>query len=125
MSVYTTADENLDKAKENKMLLSTTDTIVGKQVVEHRGMVHASQWFKLGGDASYETGGDLGNTEPNVDYYVRTLEAARQKAIRRLIQAATNMGANAIVGVRFSTAPHDNLYINEVIVYGTAVRVAE
>lgn len=53
--------------------------------------------------------------------YTQLLEEARQEALARMIEQATKLGADAIVGVRFSTA---NIAVgaSELFVYGTAVR---
>ncbi len=50
------------------------------------------------------------------------LEESRQEAMNRMIAKAQGLGANAIVGIRFSTS---NIAqgASELFVYGTAVRV--
>lgn len=54
--------------------------------------------------------------------YTELLEESRQEAMDRMITKAKNMGANAIVGIRFSTS---NIAqgASELFVYGTAVVV--
>ncbi|OPH39119.1 Domain of uncharacterised function (DUF74) [Moraxella lacunata] len=53
--------------------------------------------------------------------YTELLEEARQEALERMIDKAYAMGANAVVGVRFSTS---NVAVgaSEIFVYGTAVK---
>lgn len=55
--------------------------------------------------------------------YTELLEEARQEALDRMIAKAQALGADAIVGVRFSTS---NIAVgaSELFVYGTAVKVA-
>ena len=54
--------------------------------------------------------------------YTELLEESRQEAMDRMIQKAQAMGANAVVGIRFSTS---NIAqgASELFVYGTAVQV--
>ena len=54
--------------------------------------------------------------------YTELVEASRQEAMDRMIQKAKAMGANAVVGIRFSTS---NIAqgASELFVYGTAVQV--
>jgi uncharacterized protein YbjQ (UPF0145 family) len=54
--------------------------------------------------------------------YTELLEESRQEAMGRMIEKAQAMGANAIVGIRFSTS---NIAqgASELFVYGTAVIV--
>ena len=54
--------------------------------------------------------------------YTELLEESRQEAMDRMIQKAKAMGANAVVGIRFSTS---NIAqgASELFVYGTAVQV--
>lgn len=55
--------------------------------------------------------------------YTELLEEARQEALDRMIAKAQALGADAIVGVRFSTS---NIAVgaSELFVYGTAVKVS-
>ncbi|MFW2078180.1 YbjQ family protein [Acinetobacter sp. ULE_I010] len=54
--------------------------------------------------------------------YTELLEESRQEAMSRMIEKARGLGANAIVGIRFSTS---NIAqgASELFVYGTAVIV--
>lgn len=53
--------------------------------------------------------------------YTELLEEARQEALDRMIAKAEALGADAVVGVRFSTS---NIAVgaSELFVYGTAVK---
>lgn len=53
--------------------------------------------------------------------YTELLEEARQEALERMIAKASALGADAVVGVRFSTS---NIAVgaSELFVYGTAVK---
>jgi len=50
------------------------------------------------------------------------LGQARDQAIERMIRQAENLGANAVVGVRFTTSQTMS-GAAEILAYGTAVRV--
>lgn len=54
--------------------------------------------------------------------YTEMLEEARQEAINRMIANAQALGADAIVGIRFSTS-NITAGASELFVYGTAVKV--
>ena len=54
--------------------------------------------------------------------YTEMLNEARETATQRMLAEARNLGANAIIGARFSTS---NIMQNaaEVLAYGTAVKI--
>ena len=54
--------------------------------------------------------------------YTELLEESRQEAMNRMIEKAKSMGANAVVGIRFSTS-NITQGASELFVYGTAVVV--
>ena len=54
--------------------------------------------------------------------YTELLEEARQEAMSRMIAKAQVLGADAIVGIRFSTS-NIAAGASELFVYGTAVKV--
>jgi len=54
--------------------------------------------------------------------YTRMLSQARDQAIERMVKEAGNVGANAIVGVRFTTSQTMS-GAAEILAYGTAVRL--
>lgn len=53
--------------------------------------------------------------------YTELLEEARQEALDRMIVKAEALGADAVVGIRFSTS-NVAAGASEIFVYGTAVR---
>lgn len=101
------------------MLIVTIDSIPGKQF-EVLGVVRGStvQSKNLGHDimASFRTmvGGEIAD-------YAEMLTEARQIATGRMVQQAEEMGADAIVGMRYASA---NVMQGaaECIAYGTAVK---
>ncbi len=104
-----------------KMIISNIETIPGKNIVEHFGLVSGStiRAKHIGRDfmASLKNlvGGELKG-------YTQLLQESRQQAMDRMIKEARLMGANAIVNVRFSTSSVAQ-GAAELYAYGTAVRV--
>lgn len=102
------------------MKLYTTDFITGKEI-ETVGMVKGSIVFSknvvrdvFAGLKSI-VGGELAG-------YTEMLEEARQEATNRMVVNARNLGADAIVAVRFMTSAV-MAGAAEIIVYGTAVKI--
>ena len=52
------------------------------------------------------------------------LDQARDQAIKRMVKQAESLGADAVVGVRFTTS-QTMQSAAEILAYGTAVRLAE
>jgi len=102
------------------MVLTNIESIPGKNIVEHFGLVSGStvRAKHLGRDimASLKNivGGELKG-------YTELLHDSRQQATERMIEQAKQMGANAIVNVRFATSAVAQ-GASELYVYGTAVR---
>ncbi len=101
------------------MILSTTEHIQGKRVVKTLGLVrgNTARARHIGQDIAaflrMLVGGEVVN-------YTKLLAEAREQAIDRMIAQAESLGANAIIMVRFQTAP---IVANsaELLAYGTAV----
>ena len=102
------------------MKLTTREELVGSEISEELGLVKGStiRAKHVGRDimAGLKSivGGELRG-------YTEALNEARDEAIKRMEDEAEKMGADAIVGVRFSTSqviPG----AAEIMVYGTAVK---
>lgn len=104
-----------------EFLVSNTESIPGKTIVEFYGIVTGStvRAKHVGKDilASFKNivGGELKN-------YTELLQEARQEAISRMLSQAKAMGANGVINVRFSTSSIAQ-GAAELFAYGTAVRV--
>ena len=103
------------------MLLTNLETVPGKTILEHYGLVSGStvRAKHFGKDllASLKNvvGGELRG-------YTELLNESRQEAINRMIAEAQQLGANAILNIRFSTSSVAQ-GAAELYAYGTAVRV--
>ena len=103
------------------MLLSTTDTIPGKTIVRHLGLVKGNtiRARHIGRDIMAVIKNIVGG---EIADYTKLLAESREQALDRMIEEARKLGANAIVGVRFATSEIMNTAA-EMLVYGTAVVV--
>lgn len=54
--------------------------------------------------------------------YAALLREAREAALKEMVEEAEQLGANAIIGIRFSTA-NITSGAAEIVVYGTAVKI--
>jgi len=103
------------------MIVTNIETVPGKTISEHFGMVSGNtiRAKHIGRDimASLKNivGGELKG-------YTKLLQESRDQATARMISQAEQLGANAIVNVRFSTSSITQ-GAAELYVYGTAVRV--
>ena len=103
------------------MLVSTTFTIKGRRIVETIGLVRGivvraptiPQGIVVG--LKRIIGGRIGT-------YTDMCEQTRQQAYDQMIEHAREMGANAVVGVRYD-ASEVRAAATEVLCYGTAVVV--
>ncbi len=103
------------------MLLSTTDTICEKRIVRHLGMVRGNtiRARHIGRDIMAVLRNIVGG---EITDYTKLMGEAREQAMDRMVEDAQRVGANAIVGVRFSTS-EVMASAAEILVYGTAVLV--
>ncbi len=103
------------------MLISNIEQIPGKTIVEHYGLVAGStvRAKHFGRDLMAGlknlVGGELKG-------YTELLEDARKEAKERMIEQAAELGANAIINVRFNTSSIAQ-GASELYIYGTAVKV--
>ena len=103
------------------MILTNIESVPGKNIVEHYGVVSGStvRAKHVGRDfmASLKNivGGELKG-------YTELLQDSRNQAVERMTQQARQFGANAVVNIRFATSSVAQ-GASELYVYGTAVRV--
>lgn len=103
------------------MLLSTTDTIPGKKIVKHLGLVRGNtiRARHIGRDILAILHNIVGG---EITDYTKLMAESREQSIDRMVEEAKKLGANAIVAIRFSTSEVMNSAA-EILVYGTAVVV--
>lgn len=105
------------------MLLSNIEQIPGKTIVEHYGIVSGStvRAKNVGRDVAASLKNIVGG---ELKGYTQLLSESRNQAIERMKQQAEELGANAIVNIRFSTSSITQ-GASELFAYGTAVKVGE
>ena len=103
------------------MLMSTTETIEGKKIVKHLGLVKGNtiRARHLGRDIMAGLRNIVGG---EITDYTKMMAESREQALDRMIEDAQNLGANAIVGVKFATSMVMQS-ASEILAYGTAVVV--
>ena len=103
------------------MLMSTTETIEGKKIIKHLGLVKGNtiRARHLGRDIMAGLRNIVGG---EISDYTKMMAESREQALDRMIEDAQNLGANAIVGVKFATSMVMQS-ASEILAYGTAVVV--
>ncbi|MBW3696161.1 hypothetical protein EK599_10665 [Vibrio sp. T187] len=103
------------------MIFTTTDTVPGKDIDSVVGVVTGNvvQSKHVGRDimAGLKSivGGELAG-------YTEMMSEARDIAIERLVKDAQDLGADAIVGIRFTTSAVTD-GASEIMAFGTAVKL--
>ncbi len=105
------------------MLLVTTEVVEGRKIDEVLGLVRGNtiRARHLGRDVMAGLRNVVGG---EIKDYTRMLSQARDQAIERMVKEAESVGANAIVGVRFTTSQTMS-GAAEILAYGTAVRLKD
>jgi len=103
------------------MLVATTNDLPGYRIVSHVGLVRGitvrsrSVIGNIGGSIQSIFGG-------NLSIYTNLAETARKEAYDLLVQHAQELGADAVIAMRYD-ANEIMEGITEVLAYGTAVKV--
>ena len=105
------------------MIVVNTETIAGYQIVEVKGIVQGNtvRAKHVGRDIAASlkniVGGELRG-------YTELLTESRREAMERMLMQAQQLGANAVVGVRYDATEILN-GVTEVLCYGTAVVIEQ
>ena len=105
------------------MIIVNTDFIVGKEITQTIGMARGStiQAKNIGKDIMAVLRNIVGG---ELNEYSKMLEEAREKAINRMVDDATKMGADAVINVRFMTSM-GMAGSAEILADGTAVKLSD
>ena len=103
------------------MILTNMESVPGKTIVEHFGLVSGStvRAKHVGKDILAGLKNIIGG---ELTGYTELLQESRQQSTNRMITQAQQLGANAIVNVRYATSSVAQGEA-ELYVYGTAVRI--
>lgn len=103
------------------MIVTTTNDLAGHRIVRHLGMVRGIT-VRSRNVVSDAIGGVQSMLGGRVGAYVKLAETARQEAYEELVAHARDVGANAILAMRYD-ANEIMPGVTEVLAYGSAVVV--
>ena len=103
------------------MLVTTTETIPGKEIAEILGIARGStvRARNIGRDIMAGLKNIVGG---EIEEYTKLQAQAREQALQRMVADAEKLGANAVVNVRIATSMIMQ-GASEILAYGTAVRI--
>ena len=103
------------------MILTNMESVPGKTILEHFGLVSGStvRAKHVGKDIMAGLKNIIGG---ELKGYTELLQESRLQSTNRMIKQAQQLGANAIVNVRYATSSVAQ-GAAELYVYGTAVRI--
>ena len=101
------------------MIITTSAQIEGKAITKTIGLVKGStiRARHLGKDIMAGLRAMVGG---EVTEYTKMMAEAREQAIQRMVEDAERQGANAIIGMRFTTSMVMQ-NASEILAYGTGV----
>jgi uncharacterized protein YbjQ (UPF0145 family) len=101
------------------MIMVSTNEIANKKIKKSLGLVRGNtiRARNLGRDFVAILKNMIGG---EIEEYTKLMAQSREQAIDRMVVEAEALGANAIIGVRFSTT-YIMASAAEILVYGTAV----
>ena len=103
------------------MLITTTENIAGYQVVEVLGIVRGNtvRARHVGNDILAVFRNLVGG---EVNEYTKLLAEAREQSLDRMVAKAKELGADGIIGMRFTTSTVAQSAA-EILAFGTAVKL--
>lgn len=103
------------------MMLTTSNSVAGHRIVQTHGLARGNtlRARHIGRDIMAALRAIVGG---EITDYTKMLAEAREQSLDRMIEEARALGANAVVGIRFSTA-YVMANVAEILVYGTAVTI--
>lgn len=105
------------------MMVVTTDGVPGTRIIRTLGLVRGNtiRARHIGKDVLAGLKGIVGG---EISEYTKMVAESREQALDRLVEEAEGLGANAVVGLRFTTASMMQ-GAAELLAYGTAVIVED
>ena len=103
------------------MIIASADEIAGKKIVETLGLVRGNtiRARHIGKDILAVLRNIAGG---EIQEYTKMMAESREQSLDRMAEEAEKLGADAIVGVRFTTTSMMQ-GAAELLVYGTAVKL--
>lgn len=105
-----------------RMIYTTTENIPDREIVEILGVVTGNvvQTKHIGRDIAAGLKSIVGG---EIRGYTEMLTEARHSAISRMVEAALELDADAVVGLRFTTSAIMS-NASEILAFGTAVKLS-
>jgi len=105
------------------LILTTSDQIEGKTITNTIGLVRGStiRARHVGRDIMAGLRSLVGG---EITDYTKMMAEAREQAIQRMVEDAEKQGANAVIGMKFTTSMIMS-NASEILAYGTGVVVVE
>ncbi len=105
------------------MLVATTDSLPGHEITEVLGVARGNviRAKHIGSDIIAGLRNIVGG---EVSEYTKLMAEAREQAYDRMVANAQQMGADAVIGMRFGTS----MVVSgaaEILAFGTAVKLAK
>ena len=103
------------------MLVITSETPAGKEIIESLGIARGStvRARHIGRDIFASLKNIIGG---EISEYTKLLADSREEAIQRMVKDAESMGADAVINVRFTTSAVSQ-GAAEILAFGTAVKL--
>jgi len=105
------------------LIITTSDQVEGKKITKTIGLVRGStiRARHVGRDIMAGLRSLVGG---EITDYTKMMAEAREQAIQRMVEDAEKKGANAVVGMKFTTSMIMS-NASEILAYGTGVVVEE
>jgi len=105
----------------SNIIVTSTETVAGREIVEMLGIAKGStvRARNIGRDIGAGLKGIVGG---EIKTYSEMTAAARDEAYNRMVNHAIELGADAVVNVRFTTSMI-MAGASEMLAYGTAVKL--
>ncbi|MCK5776168.1 MAG: YbjQ family protein [Bacteroidales bacterium] len=103
------------------MIITNTETVPQREIIEILGIARGStvRARNIGRDIFAGLKNIIGG---EIEEYTKLQAQSREQAMQRLVQDAANLGADAVVNVRFNTSQIMQ-GASEMLAYGTAVKL--
>ena len=105
------------------MIITTGNEVAGYEIVEYLGIVRGIV-VRATGIRRGLVGGLKSIAGGNIEEFTHVCETARIEASNRMLAHAKQIGANAIIGMRYDSTEFSQ-GSTEVLAYGTAVRLSK
>jgi len=103
------------------MIITSTEKIPDKEIIQILGIARGSTVRARNFGSDFMAG--LKNlVGGEVSQYTKLQASSREQAMKRMVDDATHLGADAIVNVRFTTSMIMQ-GMSEILAYGTAVKL--